>query len=167
MKCPICGSDVLSTDSHCNSCGVHLATAFKQKTTPAANPPAANPATPSGKTCPKCGHPVKSTDLTCGNCTHYLGSAPQYAPNNTSTSTPKTRIKDDIFYKIFLLLPIIFAVIVVIVGIALAIEFEKGWIFLVGFPAGGLIWLFFQITLTPIRLQIDYLDAIERKLKKK
>ena len=71
MKCPKCGNEVLSTDSHCSSCGVHLATAFQQKAA-TAKPKA----TPTGKVCPKCGHPVKSTDIACGYCTHYLGSRP-------------------------------------------------------------------------------------------
>ena len=159
MKCPKCGNDVLSTDSHCGSCGVHLATAFKEKST------TNKPKTTSGKVCPKCGHPVKSTDLTCGNCTHYLGSAPQYAP--TTPSLPQPRIKDDIFYKFFLFLPITFAILTVIAGLVLAIVFEEAWIFFVGIPAGALIWLFFKVGLSPVRLQIDYLDAIERKLKKK
>ena len=159
MKCPKCGNDVFSTDSHCGSCGVHLATAFKEKST------TNKPKTTSGKVCPKCGHPVKSTDLTCGNCTHYLGSAPQYTP--TTPSLPQPRIKDNTFYTIFLYLPIIFAVLTVITGIVLAIALELGWIFFVGIVAGPIVWLLFKVAFSPVVAQIDYLDAIDRnKIKK-
>ena len=75
MKCPKCGNDVLSSDSHCGSCGVHLATAFKEKqaSKPAASKPSPTPQTKqTGLVCPKCGHPVKSTDIACGYCAATL-----------------------------------------------------------------------------------------------
>ena len=94
MKCPNCGNDVLSTDSHCGSCGVHLATAFKEKS---ANKPASNshlgveaPSSASlkstGRVCPRCGYPVKSTDITCGHCTHYLGPIGSIPSSTCKTS---------------------------------------------------------------------------------
>ena len=158
MKCPKCGNDILSTDSHCSSCGVHLATAFKEKT---AN---SKPQTTSGKVCPKCGHPIKSTDITCGYCTHYLGAPPKQPP---TPSLPKSRIKDDIFYQIFLYLPFIFAILTVVACLALTIVFKIAWIFFVGIPASALIWFCLKVALSPVRLQIDYLDAIERNSRTK
>ena len=164
MKCPKCGNDVLSTDSHCGACGVHLATAFKEKS--ASKPSSAPKKQTTGKVCPKCGHPVQNTDLTCGYCTHYLGSNPQYRPTPTP-STPKPSIKDNTFYNIFLYLPIIFAILTVIAGIVLAIALELGWIALVGIAAGPIIWFFFKVALSPVVAQIDYLDAIEKNTRKK
>ena len=158
MKCPKCGNEVLSTDSHCSSCGVHLATAFQQKAT-TAKPKA----TPTGKVCPKCGHPVKSTDIACGYCTHYLGSS---SVSTTSLPTQSSSAGDS-FYQFFISLPVIFAVLVAIAGIVLSIVIEEGWIFLVGFIAAGVIWFIMRVSIAPIVTAINYLQAIEKNTRKK
>ena len=50
MKCPKCGNEVLSTDSHCSSCGAHFATI------------------PQWRSCPKCGRANKSSNTECSFC---------------------------------------------------------------------------------------------------
>ena len=169
MKCPKCGNEVLSTDSHCGSCGVHLATAFQQRSA-TAKPKAP----PSGKVCPKCGHPVKSTDITCGHCTHYLGSSPitttaieKQQGTQPTNVTQSNKTLEDPYYKQFRSLPISLALGTALIGFILGCVLEEGWIFLVGLVLAFFTWYDARIIIAPIITAINYLRAIERNTRKK
>ena len=181
MKCPKCGNEVLSTDSHCSSCGAHFATI------------------PQWRSCPKCGRANKSSNTECSFCHTLLDEqtvtiipTPVKQPiENKPTPSAKQPVKkiplsfekqqgtqptnvtqsnetlEDPYYKKFRSLPISLALGTALIGFILGCVLEEGWIFLVGLVLAFFTWYDARIIIAPIVTAINYLRAIERNTRKK
>ena len=182
MKCPKCGNEVLSTDSHCSSCGVHLATI------------------PQWRPCPKCGRANKSSNTECSFCHTLLDEqtvtiipTPVKQPiENKPTPSAKQPVKKiplsfegqqgtrpttkhtqqnegvgDFFYQAFLFIPKILAILTALAGLILTIISARAEYVFIGAVSAIIMEFILRVSIAPIVTAISYLHSIERNTRNK